>query len=432
MTYKETLACLYDLEKFGIKLGLSNTKRLLGSLGDPQQKLKVIHIAGTNGKGSTAAFVSSILKEAGYRVGIYTSPHLTDFTERIAINDSQIPKKRVAELFAKIKPHTRMMATSEGVGHPTFFEVTTAMAFSYFAQEMVDFTVLEVGLGGRLDATNVVEPLVSIITNSDYDHMDRLGNSLSSIACEHAGIIKKDGLTITAACGKPLEIIKKVCRKQRTRLYSIGKELSYKPVRSNLQGQAFNVKGIFSEFKNLEISLLGRHQLTNACCAIGAIEVLGLHNIKITGKNIKKGLKKARWPGRLEVMRYSPIVVLDGAHNHPAAKQLKQSLAELLEDRKRLILVIGICKDKEIEKIIKELVPMAFKVVVTAVKTSRTAPIEDIYKIAAKYNRNVTVAKEVRTAIEQALGEAKKDDVICITGSLYLVGEARGFFKKGD
>ena len=440
MTYKQALAYLYDLEKLGIKLGLFNIKRLLALSGNPQQGLAAIHIAGTNGKGSTAAFISSILKEAGYKVGLYTSPHLTDFRERITINGRQIPGEKVAQLLAKIRPHIARMAAETRISHPTFFEVTTVIAFSYFEEEKVDFAVIEVGLGGRLDATNVLNPLISVITNSDYDHMDILGSEITSIAREHAGIIKREGLVITAARGEALEVIREVCQGRKARLYEMDGEIKYKPLTSELEGQSFDLKVGSSNFKNLKIPLLGRYQLINAGCAAAAAELLklrpalwpkgGVRHILISHESIRKGLKKVRWPGRFEVVRRSPLVILDGAHNQPAAKQLKGALRELKKGR--LILVIGILKDKEIENIVRELAPLAFKVLVTAPKTSRAASLEIMYKAAIKYNRNVAIAKEVGTAVQSALSEAKKSDTICVTGSLYTIGEARQFWGRGE
>lgn len=436
MTYKQALAYLYDLERFGIKLGLERMKRLLELLGNPHHGLKTIHIAGTNGKGSTTVFISSMLKEAGYKVGSYISPHLTDFRERIVIDDLPIPEKKVIELLDKIKPHILKIATGPGCGHPTFFEVVTAMAFTCFFESKVDFAVLEVGLGGRFDATNVVEPLISVITNSDYDHMDMLGSEITFIAREHAGIIKKDGLVITAARGEALTVIKEVSQKQKVRLYEVDREIKYKPLTSGLEGQSFDVKLGISNFKNLKIPLLGKHQLINACCAIAAVEFLKFHNIRVRDESIRKGLKKAHLPGRLEIVRRSPLVILDAAHNQPAAKQLREALSEFFlcplgyKKKERLILVIGILKDKELEKILRELVPLAFKVVATAPKTSRAALPEDIYKVAVRCNQNVTTVGEVEAAVRQALNEAKKDDMICVTGSLYTVGEARQFLVE--
>ena len=467
MTYKQALAYLYGLERFGIKPGLERIKRLLELLGKPQQGLPAIHIAGTNGKGSTVAFISSILKEAGYKVGSYISPHLTDFRERIAINGASIPEEKVAELLTKIRPHIIEMVAEAKINYPTFFEVATAMALTYFFEEKVDFAVIEVGLGGRWDATNIVEPLVSVITNSSYDHMDKLGAEVASIAREHAGIIKKDGLVITAARGKPLKVIKEISQKQKARLYEVGRDIRYKALESDWEGQSFNVspvknagtlgsddkisngeKGIFSKFDNLEISLLGKHQLINACCAVAVAEVLRLHNIMISEGSIRRGLKKAYLPGRLEIVRHTPLVILDGAHNQPAAKQLKEALLEFLlrppvpdrvlgpdrvsgyKKKERLILVIGILKDKEVEKIVKELAPLAFKVLVTAPGTSRATRPEDVYKVVVKYNQNATVIGAVEEAARESLSEAEEDDIICVTGSLYTVGEAKRFFNQ--
>ncbi len=491
MTYKQALAYLYDLEEFGIKLGLERMKRLLGLLGNPQQGFSTIHIAGTNGKGSTVAFISSILKEAGYKVGSYTSPHLTDFRERITINGTSIPEEKVAQLVTKIKSyitvpvrdsrHSRRLVSNGAeiaavaeLDHPTFFEVVTSLALNYFFEEKVDFVVLEVGLGGRLDATNVVEPLISVITNSDYDHMDKLGYDVTSIAAEHAGIIKKKSLVITAARGEAFKVIKEVCQRHNVRLFQVGKDIRYEFLDSNWDGQCFNVysvfsattrrrfavrkngaKGIFSEFKNFKIPLLGRYQLINACCAIGVVEALrfypallqkrGVHNIVISDESIRKGLEKTRWPGRLELVQRSPLVILDGAHNQPAAKQLREVLREFLlrppvpdrvtvPDRilgykKKLILIVGILKDKELKKISRELIPLASRVVATAPKTFRAASPKDIYDVTMRFNPNVTIIEDVKEAVKFALKTAK-NDIICVTGSLYTVGEARQFLME--
>ncbi|MBA3051936.1 bifunctional folylpolyglutamate synthase/dihydrofolate synthase [bacterium] len=469
MTYRETLVYLDDLERLGIKPGLSRIKKLLYLLGNPHRRLRVIHIAGTNGKGSTAAFISSILKESGYKTGLYISPHLTDFRERISINGKRIPSTSAARILTECK--TLAARRVRGIKKPgstsleylTYFEIVTAAAFSHFAREKVDFAVVETGMGGRWDATNVVKPLISVITNSDYDHMDILGANISSIAAEHAGIIKKGAPVITASSGKALQVIKKVCRQRNTRLFHINTDINYEFLKSDLKRQSFNIypagnngeNGVFSEFKNLTIPLLGKYQLTNACCAVAAIELLraperacprgktrkgGVVNAPwracprpselISDESIRKGLSKTRWPGRLEIVNRSPLVILDGAHNLPAAKQLRKALLEFLGNNKRLILVLGILKDKEVGKIVRELVPLAFKVIVTSSKTSRAVLPDDLYKIAVKYNRNVSVISEVEEALQYALCEAKKNDIVCITGSLYTVGEARRFFAE--
>ncbi len=323
---------MYGLEKFGTKLGLYNTRKILELSGNPHTGLKVIHVAGTNGKGSTVAFISSI-KEAGFRVGVYISPHLINFTERISINGTQIPEVKVAEILTRLKPYIARVAAESEFSHPTFFEVVTAMAFIYFAEEQVDFVVLEVGLGGRLDATNVIDkPLAVVITNSDYDHMDILGSAITSIAREQAGIIKKGSLAITAARGSALTVIKKICHEQDARLYRVGNDIKFETLETNREWQSFNVDGIFSRFENLNIFLLGKHQLINACCAIAAVELLKFHDILITPEAVKNGLKKAYLPCRLEIVRRSPVVILDGAHNYPAARELKKALLEFAEN----------------------------------------------------------------------------------------------------
>lgn len=429
MTYEKARAYLDDLCDAGIKLRLSNTKNCLKLLGNPHQELKIIHIGGTNGKGSTAVFIASMLQAAGYKVGLYTSPHLISFRERLIINSKQISKKEVAELVTKIKSHILKVNADPKLSRLTFFEVITMMAFSYFAREQVDFAILEVGLGGRLDATNVTKPLVSVITNSNYDHMDKLGKTLTSIAQEQAGIIQKGGIVVSAAQGKALTVIKKVCREQKARAYYVNKDIKYKILKSNLEGQSFDAQGIFSKFENLRIALLGRHQLLNACCGIAAIEALRLHRIFVSPEAIRKGLGKVCWPGRLEIVKRFPLVILDGAHNHPAAKQLRISLEELLKEKKKLILVLGICQDKEIKKIVQELAPLASQIIVTAAATPRAARPEDLYQVARQYNKDIQVIKRVEGAVKTALQKVGKKGVVCVSGSLYVVGEAKKCFS---
>lgn len=447
MKYSEALKYLYGLGKFGVKLDLFNIKKLLELSGNPHTGLKVVHVAGTNGKGSTVAFISSILKEARFKVGAYTSPHLIDFTERISVNGIQIQEVKAAKILTWLKPHIAKVAADSESGRPTYFEVVTAMAFIYFAEEQVDFVVLEVGLGGRLDATNVIDkPLAVVITNSDYDHMDVLGSTITSIAGEHAGIIKRNSLVITAAERSALKIIKEICNEKDAKLYRVGDDITFETLKANREWQSFNVypvrntrtsgsndkisngvDGIFSKFENLKIFLLGKYQIINACCAIAAVEVLKFHDILIAPEIIEKGLKKAYLPCRMEIVRQFPMVILDGAHNYPAAREIKKTLLKLAGNRD-IVLIVGILKDKEIKKIIRELVPLASKVIVTEPKSSRAASAEEIYDIVLQFNPNVSIIKGVKEAIDAALSEVKDDDTICITGSLYTAGEAKRFF----
>ena len=430
-TYTEALDYIYDLTKYGIKLGLENIKYLLYLLGNPHKKLKIIHVAGTNGKGSTASLISSILKSDGYKVGLYTSPHLVDFTERIKINQKPISRKKVSELLERIKPLIEKVSQTPPYGHPTFFEVITSLAFLYFYEEKVDFLVLEVGLGGRLDATNVTEPLVSVITHVDYDHMDKLGNSLEKIAREKGGIIKPGGIVISSKqYDEVYKEIKKIADDKNSLLYSTGKEINYKVVKSDVQGVIFDLKGIYHHYKNLHTPLLGRHQADNATNAVAAVEALKMKGTDISQKAIRDGLEKVKWTGRLEIVRNNPTIILDGAHNPNGAKIMHQALEEIFSYR-YLTLVLAIFADKDYKKIIEVLAPGADLIIATKAENPRAASPQAISKEAAKYiNENKIIAIEnIPQAINYALSNSKEDALICITGSLYTVGEAKKYFK---
>jgi len=431
ITYSEAIDYIYDLTKYGIKLGLENINYLLYLLGEPHKKLKIIHVAGTNGKGSTCSSISSILQSDGYKVGLYTSPHLVDFTERIKINHKPINRKKVSELLERIKPYIEKVANTPSYGHPTFFEVITSMAFLYFFEEQVDYLVLEVGLGGRLDATNVCEPLISVITHIDYDHMDKLGNSLEEIAREKGGIIKPEGIVISSnQYEEAYNEIRKIADEKKSLIYSIGREISYKIVKSDIKGVIFNLKGIYREYKNLHTPLLGRHQADNATNAIAAVEALKMKGTDISQKAIRDGLEKVKWTGRLEIVRNNPTIILDGAHNPNGAKIMHQALEEIFSYR-YLTLVLAIFADKDYKKMIEVLAPGADLIIATKAENPRAASPQAIAKEAAKYiNKNKIIAIEnIPQAINYALSNSKEDALICITGSLYTVGEAKKYFK---
>ena len=431
-TYTEALDYIYDLTKYGMKLGLKNINYLLHLLGEPHKKLKVIHVAGTNGKGSTCSFISSILQSDGHKVGLYTSPHLVDFTERIKINNKPIDRKKVCELLERIKPSIEKVANTPSYGHPTFFEVITAMAFLYFFEEQVDFLVLEVGLGGRLDATNVCEPLISVITHVDYDHMDKLGNSLKEIAREKGGIIKPEGIVISSnQYEEAYNEIKKITDEKNSLIYSMGREISYEIVKSDIEGIIFDLKGIYHNYKNLHTPLLGRHQADNAATAITAIETLKIRGVKISEEAIRDGLEKVKWTGRLEIIQNNPTLILDGAHNPSGVEIVRNALKEIFAYG-RLILVLAIFADKDCKKMIQIIAPEADLIITTKAKSPRAAPPQVIAKEAAQYvDENKIIVKEnIPQAINCALSNSKKDDLICITGSLYTVGEAKRYFRK--
>lgn len=430
ITYVEALDYIYNLNKYGIKLGLNNISYLLFLLGNPHKNLNIIHIGGTNGKGSTAAMISSILQANGFKTGLYTSPHLVDFTERMKINSQNISQEKVCELLEKINPYIEEVSNTAGYNHPTFFEVITAMAFLYFYEEKVDFLVLEAGLGGRLDATNVCQPLISVITRIDYDHMDKLGNSLKEIAREKSGIIKTGEIVISSSqYDEAYNEIKKIADERNSPLFSIGKEINYQVKKTDIKGSIFDLKGIYNEYKDMYVSLIGKHQVDNAATAIAAIEALRIKGLNISTKAIREGLEKLRWEGRLEIIQYDPLLVLDGAHNPNGIKIVRQTLEELFSYN-RLILVLAIFSDKDYKKMIQIISPIADLIITTKAKNPRATPPQVIAKEAEQYkNKNkIIVTENVPQAIDCALSNSKKNDLICITGSLYTVGEAKRYF----
>lgn len=425
MVYKEAVDYLYNLQRYGIKLGLSNTLTLMDILGNPHQRFKSIHIAGTNGKGSTAAMIASILQASGLRVGLYTSPHLVSFTERIRVNGVTIPEDRVADMVSTLNSK---LLTNNSIS-PTFFEFTTALAFEYFAEEDVDIAVVEVGMGGRLDATNVIKPIVSIITNIGYDHHEFLGSTLTQIAYEKSGIIK-EGIPVIAADGlsEILKVIEEKSKEMGSDLYVFGRDFRAGQ-RSQVTGQRSQILdyyGIEQIFKGLELSLLGSHQIVNASLAVAAVEVIS-SKIKIKEEAIRKGLKGARWEGRLEVISENPTILLDGAHNEAAAQALRRALEEVFLTRhNKLFLIVGMMKDKDIRGFFKVLAPLAWEVIVTKADYERAASVALLLEEAERYNLRVKAIDKVSDALDYAEGKAKGNDLICVTGSLYTIGEIKG------
>jgi len=389
MNYRQTVDYLESFQKAGIRLGLERITRLLSLLGDPQDTFKSIHIAGTNGKGSVAAMLSSILNQAGYRVGLYTSPHLVDYTERVRINEKDVSRAEFADAIAKVKKVIDELPEM----HLTEFEVLTAASFLLLAQEKVEIAVIEVGLGGRLDATNVIIPILSIITNIDYDHMDVLGDSISKIAREKAGIIKA-GVPLVVGGSKAWRV-----------LYNICKDRGSKFIRS-------------SGIKVKKAPLPGVHQVENTKIALASVKVLRGSGMNISDAQLNRGLRRTFWPGRLQIVGKNPLIILDGAHNPAGARTLREYLSTF---RKKITFIIGMQANKDVKNFIKIVRPLAKDFVVV----KSTNPGAASKKIMADQIRHAggkpIAAKDLKAAVFAA---KKRAGPICVTGSLYLVGDA--------
>ena len=432
ITYPDAIHYIYGLRKYGIKLGLKNISYLLSLLDNPHLKTKVIHIGGTNGKGSTTAILSSILQSSGYEVGIYTSPHLVYFQERIKINHKLIPKTEVCQLLERIRPLITKVATTEGYQHPTFFEVITAMAYLYFYENKIDFAIMEVGLGGRLDATNVCQPLLSIITHIDYDHMDRLGNTLSEIAAEKGAIIKKETPVISAKQFKEARLVLQSIAKANTSpFYLLEQDITYSVLRTGLNGNDFHYQGIYKSFNNLHLPLIGKYQVENATLAIAATELLQQMHYSLTPKAIEKGLLKTEWAGRFEIINKNPFIILDGAHNPNGVIAFVNSLTRFFPNQ-YIIAILAIFSDKDFKNIIKSIVPFVNQVILTMANNPRATPVPILVRETTKYIDRSKIIKQntIDSAIETAVRIARPESVICITGSLYAVGEAKAYFLK--
>lgn len=415
----QATAWVFDLQKFGIKFGLSSTLSLLARLGLDHRQGRYIHIAGTNGKGSVAAMLSAILTRAGYPVGLFTSPHLVHFKERFRLRDADVSEDRLLALINGVR------GAVDEAEPPTFFEFAAAMAFLYFFQEGADPIILETGMGGRLDATNIVHPWVSVITNISLDHQEYLGDSLSAIAGEKAGIIKAGTPLVTfARQRRVLKIFRRRCQELGAPLYQGGVDFKARGRRGRL-----NYQGLEQEFQGLTLGLTGRHQYSNAALALAVVELLHRDQLPIPEEAVREGLKLTRWPGRLEEVPQDPRVLLDGAHNPAAALALAQTLRQAPLNG-RLILVLGIMADKDLEALLARLLPLAQMVIFTQPRYFRAATPQDLAKRAKPYNLEVLLVPTVAAAVRQAQSLAGPQDRIVVTGSLYTVGEAKEYFEE--
>jgi dihydrofolate synthase/folylpolyglutamate synthase len=419
--YENCLAAMYGLRRFGIKLGLETIRHILSHLGNPQLNFRAIHIAGTNGKGSVAAMLSTILHAAGYRVGRYTSPHLERFNERICINNIPISDTDV------IAAYKRVAAIRHLDRQPTFFEFATAMALDQFGRKKVDWAVIETGMGGRLDATNVLMPHLSIITNISLEHREYLGNTIAAIAREKAGIIKPMVPLVTGVRQPSARrVVFAQARKQKAPTFLAGSDFRCRRQASG----AFNYYGMAKTYRNLKLNLAGEHQVGNAALALAACETLAqTASVEIPAQAIIQALAETSWPGRLEIVRHSPDVILDGAHNLTAARALAHHLRRQYAHR-RITLIVGILDDKPSEAILKDLAPACRRMVVTQPKIDRANSAERLSVLAKTHLSDVTTIGDVASAVRHALETSQANEVICIAGSLYVVGEAQTALRE--
>ena len=418
MNHQETLAYLYGLERFGMVFGLENISRLLQVLDDPHRALQVIHVGGTNGKGSVSAMMASVLQEGGYRVGLYTSPHLVSFTERIQINGAEITWEEVVKLTDLL----RGKIEEEGIPQRfTFFDFTTALALYYFSHQKVDVTILEVGLGGRLDSTNVVRPLITVITNVERDHYQILGERIEDIAREKAGIVKHGIPLISGASqSEVIDILEDICRKYDAPMRLKGRDFEGEQTTR----RTLNFHGCRWHLKGIQLGISGSFQIENAAIALGALEALGERGYGVEKDSIYRGLATVRWPGRLELVQKTPQILLDGAHNHAAARSLRKALQEDF-DYHHLYMIMGIMEDKEVSAILSELAPLADILIASNPHNPRALSAQQIAEIAQNYCNEVKVINDVGEGMEYAQEVAEEDDLIIVAGSLFTVGEAR-------
>lgn len=401
-----------DVMRFGLDAEIG----LLSRLGDPQHSYKTILIAGTNGKGSTAAMISSILHTAGYRTGLYTSPHLIDVRERIAVNGKKIAQSDFREVLAAVKKE---------VAEPvTYFEVLTAAALLYFQRRKVDIAVLEAGLGGRLDATNVCRPLVAVITNIDFDHTAYLGKTLTAIAGEKAGIIKKGGVCVTAATqSRVLNVLEDACRRKQARFYKLGSAMK---IRRQKDGRIAYC-GLYRDLNNLKLALTGGHQLANAALALATIEIIGKKGFPTTAAAVEKGLAATRWAARLEILCRRPLFVVDGAHNPAGIKVLCRALKNDFSYR-RLVLIFSALADKDYHRMLRKIAPLAQQIILVQLRSQRAVPVTIMQEYLNKNGYRAVIAENAAAAVKLAFDLAVDCDMICGAGSLYLAGELKQAF----
>lgn len=422
MDNQEALKYIKSTQKFGSILGLERIVKLMELLGNPQKRLKFVHVAGTNGKGSTVAFMGSVLTQAGYRVGTYTSPGLQGLNDRIRIGSKDIEDHRVAEIMTRIRWRVDEMI-EEGLDSPTEFELITALALEYFHQEECDIVLLEVGLGGRLDSTNIIEaPVVSVITPVDYDHMDILGSTLGEIAGEKAGILKAGTeLVLYPQSAEAEEVILLKADELGIPVH----KLNFSQV--EIMEQDDYTQKFRYDNEEYKLTILGEHQVKNAVVAMEALNLLDAKSMRIPHDALKKGLLMAKWPGRFEILSHDPMVVIDGAHNHQGVEVLKRNLERYFSGRK-VVFIMGVLRDKSYLEMVREVSPLAKTFLTITVDNERALSGEELASIIREEGVLANSCSTVKDAVLKALSVMEENDILCAFGSLYYINEVRRYF----
>lgn len=426
MNYMESIKYLEEEVGFASVPGLSRIQALLKRLGNPEKKLRCIHVAGTNGKGSSVAMLSSILRESGLKTASYTSPHLHRYNERFVINGQEISDARFAEEITLMRSHCEAMA-SDGDDVPTLFEIVTAAAFHYFAEQQADIAVMEVGLGGTYDATNVIEkPLLSLIMSISMDHMDYLGNTLSDIAREKCGIIKKNCPVVLYSQEKLVYNMAKEMALTLSAPFYCETENQISVHKQDFDGTIFSVKNHLIDYQNITLPLSGDYQISNCITVLNACAILRQLGLPLTEETIRRGILHASWHGRMEVLKKRPLVLLDGAHNADGIAKLAQSLPHYVNGKK-ITLVLGVLGDKEYPLMLSEIFPLIHQAVLTEPLSERKLDLESLARATAHFHKPVLLEKEIPRAFDRALEITEENDLILCCGSLYMIGEIREY-----
>jgi dihydrofolate synthase / folylpolyglutamate synthase len=427
-TIREATEWIGKWDTFSIKLGTERMDWMLEKLGHPERHCRVIHVAGTNGKGSTVSFISSILREAGYSVGTFTSPALETFNDRIRVNGEVISNDALLKAVNMVYEHAESLKDSEW-GAPTEFEVITTLSLVYFAKiAYCDFTIMEVGLGGRYDSTNVVMPLIGVITNVGMDHVKQLGPTIRDIATEKAGIIKSGMPIVTGAKGDALDVVIKTATEKKAKLYVLGKEFLAENIHPESDGERFTLTTPFKKYEHLKISMFGTHQIENASAALMVIDYLRTYfAINVDEENVYKGLRQADWPGRFEMISKDPLVIVDGAHNIDGMTALVHTMKQHYQNRNTKVLFASLV-DKDNSSILKKLSELASPVILTSFEHYRAIDAESLSNFVPS-GMEWGIETDWIAAYQMLKESMKKDDILLITGSLYFIAEVRKFVK---